>query len=172
VCAAFNRVNVPALPANVVYNTVAADADQNDNATIDNTPDEYLELRSESDDLTDIYEIPVFGPDWAAEIVDKLYQILRNTSGVTVTYMRRDIGPLRITVATLTAVPNATPIGNDTLVAIPSALGEGGFAAKVTNTVTFSGTEGRNHSSVANTGVATTVGPWIIAAERANGDLK
>gem|GEM_PF-1992402 len=31
---------------------------------------------------------------------------------------------------------------------------------------------GRNHASVADTGVAATVGPWLINVERANGDLK
>ncbi|MCK4342100.1 MAG: hypothetical protein KAY37_10305 [Phycisphaerae bacterium] len=172
-CAAFNRGNLAALPKGIVYNTVAADADLNSNTVIDFTPDEYAELRAESVELTRLH-----GIYWrlSRNVVDTMYQILRNTSGVTVAYTRTVVMiggyPVTVTVATLTAVPNPAPLGNDTMVTIPSGHGTGSFAALTTNTATFTGAAGRNHSSVANVGVAATVGPWIIATEKARGDLK
>ena len=38
--------------------------------------------------------------------------------------------------------------------------------------VTFVGANGRNHSDVADDGVAATVIPWMRAAERSRGDLR
>ena len=37
---------------------------------------------------------------------------------------------------------------------------------------TFDGSEGRNHISVLNQGVAESVIPWILQAETENGDLQ
>jgi hypothetical protein len=108
----------------------------------------------------------------ARGIVDTMYQILRSTRAVTVTFVRRSILGIQYTVATVTAVPGAGALGNDTLVTLPSGLGTGGYSTRTTNTTTFTGAAGRNHSSIANAGVATTVGPWLIAVERNQGDLK
>lgn len=68
----------------------------------------------------------------------------------------------------------ATPtmLGNDGLVTIPSGQGVGSIAARTANTVTFTAAQGRNHSSVANTGVASTVLPWIVNVERTRGDFQ
>jgi len=170
-CAAFNAGNLPRLPEKTVYNAVAADADRSGNSAIDNVPDEYMKLRAESETLTEVYDWSI---DAAREIVDTLYQVLRNTSGVTVAYERRGIWPDRYTVATVSAVPNYDPLGNDTLVTIPSGLGEGTLEHKTTYTRTFSGAgqfPARDHSSVANGGVANVVGPWLIDVEKAYGDL-
>lgn len=169
--AAFNAVNVGLLPGSTVYNATAADADQNGNARIDNAPDEYAELRTESTSLANIQGV---SSGLARSIVDTMYQILRGTSRVTVTYVRRTIPVINVqyTIATVTAVPGATPLGNDTLVTIPSGLGNGGYAARTTSTATFAGAAGRNHSSIANAGVATTVAPWLLNVERNSGDLK
>jgi len=167
--AAFNAVNVPLLPGSTVYNATAADADQNGNARIDNTPDEFAELRTESSSLSNIYSV---NENMARGIVDVLYQILRNTSAVTVTYTRKKILGIPYTVATVTAIPTVEPLGNDTLVTLPSGLGSGGFGGRTTSTATFTGGAGRNHSSIADAGVAATVGPWLIAIETADGDLK
>jgi hypothetical protein len=104
-----------------------------------------------------------------------VYQVLRGVDSVTLTYRRErglfGLGKER-TVAVLTAVPNATPLGNDVLVTIPSGQGIGSIEGRVKNTHTFTGADGRNHSSIANGGVAATVAPWIIDVERSNGDLK
>lgn len=164
--AAFNARNLPALPAGIIFNTVGADADQNATTTIDQLS-EYAELVTESAELGNL---PGF---IAVRVIDVIYQILRGSSGVAVTYARvPGFFYGSSLVATVTSVPNPTPLGNDTLVTIPSAMGQGGLAARVTNTASFTGTAGRNHSSVADGVVAATVIPWIIAAEQLIGDLK
>jgi hypothetical protein len=142
------------------------------NGVIDRSPDEYAELRAESADLTAL-DNERFGQTRTRIGVNAVYQVLRLTSDVTMTlrFDRRLFGPPK-TVAVLTSVPNPTPLGNDVLVPIPSGQGVGGIAGRVKNTTTLTGAEGRNHSSVANAGVAMRVVPWIINIERTNGDLK
>lgn len=170
--AGFNATNVGRLPAGMVFNTVAADADRNGNAEIDRSPDEYAELRAESPQLTALDNS--FGGHIKSRIaVNAVYQVLRTTAGVTLTYRRERslLGRWR-TVAVLTAVPNATPLGNDGLVPIPSGQGVGSIQGRVSSSATLTGANGRNHSSVANGGVASTVVPWIISVERTKGDLK
>jgi triacylglycerol lipase len=175
--AGFNTSNLSRLPSNTVFNTVAADADTNGNAEIDRSPDEYAELRAESQQLRDLDSSGILGPTKTRIAMNVAYQILRRTQSVTLTYRteRRFIffGELR-TIAVLTSVPNATQLGNDVLVTLPSGqgLGAGGFASRVTNTTTFTGAAGRNHSNVVNAGVAARVVPWIIEIERTRGDLK
>ncbi len=167
--AAFNALNVGLLPGATAYHATAADADRNGNARIDSTPDEYAELRAESGSLANIHSV---NTNLARGIVDTMYQILRSTSRVTVTYTRKSILGIKYTIATVTAVPTAGPLGNDTLVTLPSGLGAGGYGTRTTNTATFTGGAGRNHSSIANAGVASTVGPWLISVETNQGDLK
>jgi hypothetical protein len=175
--AGFNTSNLSRLPSNAVFNTVAADADTNGNAGIDRSPDEYAELRAESQQLRDLDSSGILGPTKTRIAVNAAYQILRRTQSVTLTYRteRRFIffGELR-TIAVLTSMPNAQQLGNDVLVTIPSGqgLGTGGFASRVTNTTTFTGAAGRNHSNIADAGVAARVVPWIIEIERTRGDLK
>lgn len=165
----FNAGNLGLLPAATTFNTVSADADTNGNAAMDSTPDEYADLRTESAALANIHGVNVAT---ARGIVNAMYQTLRTTSGVTVAFTTRTVfGRPVFTTATITAVPQAA-VGNDTLVTIPSGQGAGGLAGRVANNHTFSGTAGRNHSNVANGGVASTVLPWIFDIERRNGDLK
>lgn len=170
--AAFNAANIPRLPGGIVFNTVAADADTNGNGEIDRSPDEYAQLRAESPALTAL-DNTNFGHTKTRIAVNTVYQVLRTTAGVTLTYRteRTLFGGSR-TVAVLTAVPTAGPLGNDVLVPIPSGRGVGSIAGRTTNTMTFNGAAGRNHSNVADGGVARTVVPWIIGVERTNGDLK
>lgn len=167
---AFNARNMPHLSKNIVINTVAADADQNNNGEIDRNPDEYSELRAESASLSNIDSV---SHALSRRAVNIPYQILRNTGGITLTYRTESklFGGTRV-VATLTSIPSQTALGNDALVTIPSGQGEGSIATRTTNTFTFTGAQGRNHSSVANAGVASTVIPWIIEVERAIGDMK
>lgn len=175
VCAAFNAANVPALPNTIVFNAVAGDADRNGNAQIDNIPDEYVELRTESGSLTNLHGVSAAA---ARNIIDTMYQILRSTATVRVTYSRKLVPappPIfftRITVATVTAVPTPGPLGNDCLVTIPSGLAVGSLGPRLTNTFTFTGPVGKNHSNIADAGVAGVVVPWIINIEKQNGDLK
>lgn len=177
--AGFNAVNVPRIAGSgTVFNTVAADADTNGNNQIDRIPDEFAALRVE-DDWADFFDTGTQSFNPARFAVDAVYQILRNTSSVTVSYRTQVIipgtpftPPVTRRIATITSVPNATPLGNDTLVTIPSGHGDGFFRPLVTNRATFTGAAGRNHSNVANAGVASTVVPWIINVERTRGDLR
>ena len=164
--AQFNAQNVPALPAGILFNTVGGDADTNNSLSID-TEAEIAALRPESAALA---SKPTFV---ATTVVNRIYQILRTTSTVEVRY-RSDTGFFGGTtlVAEIVNVPTAAPVGNDTLVTIPSAMGAGTLASRVTNTAVFTGANGRNHSNIANGAVAATILPWILQAERQNGDLK
>lgn len=171
----FNTANIPRLPRDTVYNTVAADADTDNSNSIDRSfPDEYAELRAESPALAGI-DNPNLGPLNRSRIaINIVYQILRETRTVTLsTQMRCNLlGRNCKQVATITSVPNPTPLGNDTLVTIPSGNGELSLEARVTNRMTFAGAAGRNHSNIANAGVARTVIPWIVSVEKTRGDLR
>lgn len=170
--ASFNAGNIGGLPAATAFNTVAADADLNGNARIDLSPDEYVQLRAESPQLTAIHN-GFFGGTKSEIAVNAVYQVLRRSAGVTLTYKPFTVlGKTLWTTATLTSVANAAPLGNDTLVTIPSGQGLGSLAPRVGKTHVFTGADGRNHSDVANGGVAATVLPWIVEVERKSGDLR
>ena len=172
--AGFNAANVGRLPGATIFHTVAADADRNGDAEINRSPDEYAELRNESPALQ-ATDATTGGNTKTRIAVNAVYQVLRTTASVTLTYRTErglfGLGSTR-TIATLTQVPNATPLGNDVLVPIPSGLGVGSIQGRVRNTRTFNGPNGRNHSDVANGGVAAVVVPWLVSVERASGDLK
>lgn len=168
---AFNAANLPRVSGDIIFNTVAADADQNGNERIDDNPDEYLELRQESADLQNLHNQSQL---LARTGVNVAYQILRRVAGVNLMFEQRrrfGVGPRR-TVAVLTAVPNPQELGNDVLVTIPSGQGTASVAGRTANTRVFQGAQGRNHSSVANEGVGDVVAGWIIQAERQEGDLR
>jgi len=171
----FNSRNIPRLPRDITYNTIAADADTDGNSAIDRSfPDEYAELRAENPALAN-NDHPNFGPLNPSRIaINVIYGILRQTRTVTLTTQTRCniLGRNCKQVATITSVPNASPLGNDTLVTIPSGNGENSLESRVTNRMTFTGSAGRNHASVANAGVARTVIPWIVSVERTRGDLR
>jgi hypothetical protein len=164
--AGFNAGNVGALPS-ANYNQVAADADLNGSASID-VEAEISALRLDG-------TVPP-GQFLGTRAIDPLYQILRNTSGITTStsWTVRFVGgvPVPIQVLTVTALPTAGPLGNDVLVTIPSGLGAGSIAGRSTGTRVFTGADGRNHSSVADGGVASAVIPWILNAESTRGDLR
>lgn len=171
--ATFNAGNLPLVSNQTVFNTVAADADTNGNNQIDRDPDEYADLRAESQGLQDLDNTPVVGQGLSRRGVDLVYQILRTTDRIDLTVERRSRF-LRsdITVAVLTRVVRQQPVGNDVLVTIPSGQGQGSVAGRTANTRVFQGAQGRNHSNVADGGVARTVAPWIIEVERRSGDLQ
>ena len=167
--AGFNSRNLSRLDGlGVTFNTVTGDADLNSNGRMDRTPDEYAALRTESGLLRN-------APDRTATfIVDSLYQILRKTRGVSVSYRDQCLtrfGPCK-KIATLKSVDNPSLLGNDTLVTIPSGLGIGSLRSRVSNSLTYTGTVGRNHSSIANRGIAQTIIPWLIDADRRKGGLR
>ncbi len=172
----FNARTLPSLlSSQTIINTVADDADRNDNNRIDSFPDEYLELREESTDLANLF---AQSPSNAALAVTVFYQVAQRVASVAIDFdERRKFGVgKRRTVAVLTANPNPQELGNDTLVTIPSAQGLGSIRPHTTRRVIFIGNRGqqqaRNHASVADAGVASVVARWIIQAEEMRGDLK
>ena len=175
--ASFNAQNVSRLSSDITFNTISADADVSGNKHIDRDPDEYLELRQESDDLRNIDEKTILGipvGHLASKIaVDDAYLILRRTASITITSeIILDPDGFPVNIATITSNPNPTELGNDVLVTIPSGQGQGLYSSRVSNSRTLTGSEGRNHSNVANAGVAKIVIPWILEVERKKGDLK
>jgi triacylglycerol lipase len=169
--ASFNISTLFGISPATVFNTVAADADINGNGTIDHIPDEYLEIRDENKDLRDAYALP--GGSFATDaIVNVMHEILRSTASVGLRIERRNGMLGTTTVAVVTANPTAQPLGNDLLVTIPSGQGEGSIATRVANTHVFTGSDGRNHSSVANGRVAATVANWLFDIERTSGGLQ
>lgn len=137
----------------------------------------------------------------AALLVDSIYQIVRNTARVEYSTETRVVikpkpgsfATLEVAVAVLQNVRRSSPVGNDTLVSIPSGAGKGTFGAVVQkNCAIFVGgngipdlelggvspscfviaNDGRNHSSVANAPVARRVVDWLLEAERERGDLR
>jgi triacylglycerol esterase/lipase EstA (alpha/beta hydrolase family) len=171
----FNNLNRQRLASSgTIFNTIAADMDLNSDGGVNRLfPDEFFHLRQESDSLSSI-DSKTLGIV-STKIVDNLYQILRKTRRVHVSY--RDVICIPFTnicrrIYTLTSVDNATLLGNDSLVTIPSAQGAGSFRALTTNSFTFEGPNGRNHSNVANRGVAQRVLPWLFTADRTKGGLR
>lgn len=165
--AGFNAANLSGLP-NADYNQVAADADRNGSASIDIEP-EIAALRLDDGTLRNLPTVI------ATRSVDPLYQILRNNGGIATSTSIELVFmgglPVPVQVLTITAVP-AGPNGNDVLVTLPSGLGFGSIRTRSTGSSVFAGAAGRNHSDVADGGVAGTVIPWILRAERSRGDLK
>lgn len=164
--AGFNAGNVGRLPS-ADYNQVAADADRNGSASID-IEAEVAALRIDATLPPTTF--------LATRAVDPLYQILRTAVGITTATSWEVVlvggVPVPRQVLTITAVPAAGPQGNDVLVTLPSGLGIGSIAARSTGARLFVGAQGRNHSDVADGGVAAAVIPWLFNAERSRGDLK
>jgi pimeloyl-ACP methyl ester carboxylesterase len=155
VCAQFNRVNVPALgrdAGSTAYGTIAAEADRDGSENI-NQDIEYWEMTWENAKLQAIYQN---AGSWAASaIVDRMYQTLRTTTAVRVSFRPWEDDLSKI-VTTLTGVTGG-PFLNDCMVTVDSGLGDGAFASLVPRErkQIFSGnasqyTWGRNHASVAN----------------------
>lgn len=175
--AAFNATNVPNLPSGLRYLAVAADADRNRNGELDFFNGEAEDLISESLGGGFFSQ----GLDVFNGLANNAYQILREVRSVSVRYEVRDVvlpGPNPIViedarVAILEGVPTASPEGNDTVVTVSSARGEGGFRSAASGTRTLTGSQGKNHSTIADGEVARTVAlPWILQAEREIGDLR
>lgn len=167
--AAFNLRTVAAVSPATVFHTVAADADTNGNGELDRSPDEYRELRDESASLRNL---DLVSQTLSRIAVNTPYQMLRRTASVSLTYATRTGFFGTRTVAVLTAAPSPAPVGNDALVTIPSGQGAGSVAARVAASRVYTGGAGRNHSNVANAGVAADLAPLIIGVERSSGDLR
>ena len=166
--ATFNSFNIRALPRDLFITTVGGDADVNENGQIDRFPNEYAELRSFN---TKLAALDFVAPELARHVVDSMYQILRNTSSIRMSCCRTTILGRRV--ATITATPSSEPIPNDTLVTIPSALGDQGGLFDITvHSRAYTKFAGRNHANIADGDVASQIVTWILEVERDRGDLK
>jgi pimeloyl-ACP methyl ester carboxylesterase len=166
--AEFNSRNLRQLPRDITYNTFAGDADLNLSDGIDNSPDEYSELRTVDLPLRTMHQ---FNPEAARRVVDFSYQMLKDAQEVEVVIGPDPAAPTR-NIAYLTGVP-APQVGfNDTLVTIRSGRGLTGFSGLVTHHHQFEGASGRNHASIANSGVAQILVPWLRETDGTRGDLK
>jgi hypothetical protein len=169
----FNATNVDRLP-DADYNQIAADGDRNGSGTID-TEAEIAALRLDNSKLR------IMPTGIATEfVVNPMYQNLRLVKGLSTSTTQElslvltPTGPrFQLTdVLHVIAEPLASALGNDVLVTIPSGLGFGGIKRRSTGSFVFSGVFGRNHSDIANHGVAPVVAPWVLNAERTRGDLR
>jgi hypothetical protein len=184
--AAFATTNVPAIRKKLpdiekgILFSVGADMDTNGNVVVDNTPDEYKEMRDESTTLREKYaETFTIGPsgkERTRRVVNAVYQTLGSVATVTVA---RGFRPGRVWGGTMwvAITAAATPAfqGNDALVTIRSAHGQAGTGAwrRLPGwALTFAGATAKNHSSVVGPASAGWVTPKQKAAERAIGDLK
>ncbi|MCH9033449.1 MAG: hypothetical protein IID42_02970 [Planctomycetes bacterium] len=149
-----------------MYNAVAADTDLNGNTFIDSAG-EFPGLLLEDSQLN---YLAANSPATAVALINVVYQNVSLVSGITVTLTPTSNGR---TIAVLLAAPTPAALGNDTLVTIPSGLGQGSFATIVTNSASFSGPLGRDHGTIADVNMAgVQVAPWIIGVERTKGDLR
>ncbi len=101
--ASLNASTVSAISPDIVFNTVAADADLDSSGTIDRSPDEYRELRDESKELRNLDQVR------AGLAMNVMYGILRSTASVGLRIERRSGMLGTTTVAVVTANPTAQP---------------------------------------------------------------
>jgi hypothetical protein len=175
--ALFNASNIRGLPADIVYNAVGGDADSNGNGEIDASPDEYEALRLESARLRRIVEDK--GLWYGAYVIDRIYQFLRSTSGVTVKVTRWEgSGPQtegRVIYTTeIIAVDSEIPLLNDTRVTVLSARGQGTYEKEKINKGSgdFRFYRFLNHCNVAGPRVAEWVTAKLKAVDESRGDLR
>src|SRR5215213_4579606 len=162
----FNSNNLRLLDRNTTFSAISGDTDENSSQSVDSV-DEYQELIPESPELQSLPEFI------ATRAVNVAYQNLRLNKSVTTTLERRCfLGFNCKKVLVIRPVANSTPLGNDTLVTTPSGLGTGSYSSVTTNSSTFTGANGRNHSSIANSGIAQTAIPWLLQVDRTKGGLK
>jgi len=110
-------------------------------------------------------------PVKVSALVDELYQVLHKVPRIRV---------IELADAAIIAAP-VTPsaLGNDILVTIPSALGEGSYSSLTgvspigSSTAVLTGAAGRDHAAVADGITAgNVVAPWLITIETIKGDLR
>ncbi len=170
--AEFNRNNLPYLNRGIAFHAIGGDADINESLDIDSFA-EYEKLETENRSLR------VFVPGaLARRIVNSMYQNLRlNRTVIFGQIVERcsEIRPGIVICRDILIVkpdPNPLPLKNDTLVTIPSALGENSFQLLTSHSRTFDGSGGRNHSNIANEEVGNIIIPWLIELDTAKGGLK
>jgi len=163
----FNRRTGTTGFGSLQFNAVGADADKNDDKKLDRS--EYQEFLADSAELRKLDSTPLVGPSLVDVGINTAYQVLRNTASIDVQYGTTLFGKKT---ATLVAVNPPSPLGNDVLVTIPSALGENSVAARVDHPKELKGADGRNHSSIANADTAAVLIPWLKQVDQQKGGLQ
>jgi pimeloyl-ACP methyl ester carboxylesterase len=162
----FGRANVPKLSGlGVTFNTVAANADRNNNKQIDSTPDEFSGLRIEDKYLRGLFAV---NEDAAAAVPNLIYQILYKTSGVNVTYRKDCFLRICRNIAVISSIDHQNPQKNDTLVTEASASGQNSIFALRTFHHMFDGIDGKDHGTVGGRDSAKKVLPWLLYIDRQN----
>jgi pimeloyl-ACP methyl ester carboxylesterase len=177
-CSTFNFGNIPALPRDVRFFGVGADADLSRNGTIG--PGEFPGFLIESAGLSGIN-------DWstgvAASLIDVQYKILRFVRSVTVdkseTWTCEAFGERCETIRTavIAAVGGGPPEDNDCFVTLRSALGHESYGQLVGDAdddlAEYVGQPvGADHAAIANSLRAVRIKEWVVETEREAGDLQ
>jgi triacylglycerol esterase/lipase EstA (alpha/beta hydrolase family) len=180
--AGFNAQNIgrlTGLASEIEFYTYAADLDRNNNQRLDNDLTGECEQEGMASEN--------FGSGWVPDctplpkIGNNLYQILRNTASVDLSYQDRPYdtgepgGPVMLRTAIVTSVPNPFPLPNDSLVTIKSGQGEPYYINLVPENrreLYIGFNQGRNHASIGNNWVAIDVIGNLQSTESRIGDLK
>jgi len=175
---AFNPANVPLLPADVVYQAISADADNDGDGHMflahaglvgipfDNVADipEWGGLTYADSSLKSVAE---YDPPVAAKVADTMYHFLKDVGSVSVqaTVGFKFVFPFGfVPVYGTSIVEEGTGGRNDTAVTIESASGPPGGAFK--HILSFVGANGRDHVAVIDDGVAAAVVPYLLLVEQ------
>ncbi len=170
----FNRTNIPALPSNsgatgTRYYAEGGDVDQ----TADGSVDWYGEIAGlpEEDERLRLSPFQIAA-------VNRIYQYLGHHTTFLVSYVSapppiQGYGGPPILFRIVQAPPTATFAQNDALVTVDSALGKPQYYTKLSQTKTWNGPNGINHSTIAATNPTSyAVARWMKQTERSIGDLK
>lgn len=174
---AFNQRNVPQLP-DADYNQVAADADRNGSASIDQAA-EWEALKLDDIGLLVLASADPPASHFLAQgLINTLYRTLRETRqvGLEMSYRSaRGIGTANFRrVPILRVVRDVSGDNlNDTLVPVDSGLATGLLRdSRTTYSWLLDGSTGRNHSSISESDLTGLISQWLIASEQNRGDLR
>jgi pimeloyl-ACP methyl ester carboxylesterase len=162
--ATFDAANRRWLPRSTVFGVISADADRDLSGHIEFDVDRVQALADDDDCLQQLKT--TVSAAFAARSVDLLYQFLRNTRSMSVQFV--PVGAPFLYFSYLgVAVHGGGP--NDTLVTVESAEAGG---APFEPVMSFVAADGRNHSTIADTGVAEVAIPFLQDVDRTIGDLR
>jgi hypothetical protein len=169
--AAFNTQNIPLLSKRgTSFFTIGADADINQNKTIQ--ADEYDGLRVESEQLQRFYFTRF--PNITNRIATIGYRTLFFTESIEYDVIRLPgLGARRgEAVRVFSEESDKFFFPNDIFVTLFSAVGRNSFETLVRDREALTGVEGRDHADIADDGTARDVVlPWIFEVEDKSGDF-
>jgi len=160
----FNADNVAKLPAGLIFQVVGADTNTDDDPAgdLDYVGDNLEAMVSESPDFTAFHQ--ELGDAGVERVLSILYRFLRDKS-VLVPAEDNLVNPLLPMFVSSSVMQGGGP--NDILVPILSAEGPPGAPVEVLPH--YLGSNGRNHSDVADDDSALTVLPYLLDADARDG---